>query len=92
MGELTLKTSIDEKQLLDLLGQLPPEEKIRIADLLRAQAAKVHLKKNSKHKGDEEIPLTAKDLHALYAENPSFDFLAAEEEDIYADADLKVKY
>jgi hypothetical protein len=42
--------------------------------------------------GDEEAPLTAKDLHAFYAENPSFDFLAAEEEDIYADSDLKVKY
>ena len=41
---------------------------------------------------DEEAPLTAKDLHALYAENPSFDFLAVEEEDIYADTDLKVKY
>jgi len=42
--------------------------------------------------GDEETPLEAKDLHALYAENPAFDFLASEEEDIYADSDLKVKY
>lgn len=41
---------------------------------------------------DAEEPFTAKDPHALYAENPSFEFLAAEEEDIYADADLKVKY
>ncbi len=41
---------------------------------------------------EEEHPLAAKDLHALMAENPALDFLAAEEEDIYSDVDLKVKY
>ncbi|MBV6442401.1 MAG: hypothetical protein DYG98_06910 [Haliscomenobacteraceae bacterium CHB4] len=42
--------------------------------------------------GDEETPIAAKDLHALQAASPSFDFLTTEEEDIYSDADLKVKY
>lgn len=42
--------------------------------------------------GDEEEPLTAKELHALLAKNPALDFLSSEEEDIYSDEDLKVKY
>ena len=41
---------------------------------------------------DEEAPLAAKDLHALLAQNAAFDFLSEEEEDIYTDEDLKVKY
>ena len=40
MGTYTLQTTIDEKQLLSLLEQLPPGEKVKIANLLRAQAAK----------------------------------------------------
>ena len=39
-----------------------------------------------------EEPLTAKSLQTMLAENPAFDFLASEEEDIYSEADLKVKY
>lgn len=41
---------------------------------------------------EEEQPLSAQDLHALMAGNPALEFLAAEEEDIYSDEDLKVKY
>ncbi len=41
---------------------------------------------------EEEEPLSAQSLHSLLEKNPAFDFLAAEEEDIYSDADLKVKY
>ncbi len=41
---------------------------------------------------EEEEPLTAKSLQVLLAENPAFDFLASEEEDIYSEEDLKVKY
>ncbi len=41
---------------------------------------------------EEEAPLTAKELHPLLAANPAFNFLSAEEEDIYSDADLKIKY
>jgi len=41
---------------------------------------------------DEETPLAAKDLHALLAQNSALDFLSDEEEDIYSDEDLKVKY
>ena len=40
MGAYTLQTTIDEKQLLGLLEQLPAQEKIRIANILRAQVAK----------------------------------------------------
>ncbi|MFM9951975.1 MAG: antitoxin AF2212-like protein [Saprospiraceae bacterium] len=40
----------------------------------------------------EENPITAKDLHDLMQENPALDFLVAEEEDIYSDEDLKVKF
>lgn len=90
MGIFTLQTTVDEKQLLELLKQLPAAEKIKIANLLRAQAAKEQ--KQTKSNGDEEELFEAKDLHALYAENPAFDFLDAEEEDIYSDEDLKVKY
>lgn len=40
MGIYTLQTTIDEAQLLGLLEQLPLKDKIKIANLLRAQAAK----------------------------------------------------
>ena len=41
---------------------------------------------------EEEVPLLAQDFSALFAENPAFDFLTDEEEAIYSDSDLKVKY
>ena len=41
---------------------------------------------------EAEKPLAAKDLHVLMEENPALDFLASEEEDIYSDEDLKVKF
>ena len=41
---------------------------------------------------EDTVPLSARLLHHLLAQNPSFDFLHAEEEDIYSDADLQVKY
>jgi Protein of unknown function (DUF2281) len=37
-------------------------------------------------------PLFAQMLHPLLSQNPSFYFLTAEDEDIYSDADLKIKY
>ncbi len=40
MSSLTLQTTINEKQLLALLEQLSPKEKLKIANLLRAQVAK----------------------------------------------------
>ena len=52
MGVLTLQTTIDEKQLLGLLEQLPAQEKMKIANLLRAQAAAAEWRELSKQLPD----------------------------------------
>lgn len=52
MGIYTLQTTIDEAQLLRLLEQLPPEEKLKIANLLRAQVAKEQWRALSKQLPD----------------------------------------
>jgi hypothetical protein len=52
MGAYTLQTTIDEKQLLSLLEQLPSEEKIKIANILRAQVAKEQWRALSKQLPD----------------------------------------
>ncbi len=41
---------------------------------------------------DEETPITGKMIGALASKSVSFNFLNADEEDIYSEADLKIKY
>ncbi len=41
---------------------------------------------------DPTEDITTDEIHYLVQEGGSFDFLAADEEDIYSDSDLKTKY
>ena len=40
----------------------------------------------------KEQAISGKEIAGLMSKSPSFDFLHAEEEDIYSDNDLKIKY
>jgi hypothetical protein len=39
-----------------------------------------------------DADINGAEIQSLIDNNPAFDFLKADEEDIYSDADLKVKY
>jgi hypothetical protein len=78
--EIKFKTAEQFNRLLTFLRRLKIE--FKIAEPIVEQTTFA----------ESETEVKGKNLLPLLAANPAFDFLKSEEEDIYSDADLKVKY
>lgn len=98
MSTLVLHSKIEllpehlKQQVLDYIEfLLSREAKLKSApNLSVAEPASIGIKKTEDDMNEDA--LYAKFLHPLLSKNPSFDFLYAKEEDIYSEADLKIKY
>jgi hypothetical protein len=75
---------------LELFRQIDVLPENIVVELKSVVQSFLHERFNDIHLTDADINGT--EIQSLIDNNPAFDFLKADEEDIYSDADLKVKY
>jgi hypothetical protein len=75
---------------LELFRQIDVLPENIVVELKSVVQSFLHERFNAIQLTDADINGT--EIQSLIDNNPAFDFLKADEEDIYSDADLKVKY
>ena len=62
---------------------------VTFVDQIETDISKYQLKKSVK---TDEYDISNQEIHEILVKSKSFEFLYSEEEDIYSDEDLKIKY
>jgi hypothetical protein len=75
---------------LELFRQIDVLPENIVVELKSVVQSFLHERFNAIQLTDSDI--NSAEIQSLIDNNPAFDFLKADEEDIYSDADLKVKY